>query len=1367
MLGTMSDEEEEEELEDEEEEEESSEEEYPAHGMAYEKPTVSNARMAGVSLGEKQLREAQEEEARAVDPGHQEPGAANSLRKLLRQRYGTCVQGWRQALDRRCTHFISRADFFLALRELGFSGSAKAAWVELGGCSSESGPGKMQVTLADLDAPAAELLSNFFREFQEEVGKLPELLAGCDGLRIGRSRFLERCEPLGKPRFESPAMDLDAVFKQLQTHGAVTEADVMWLQDYCIRAKRRASSDEAEARRIMREQRLEASAKATRVRAVDNFKTLLRHRFGSVMTGWRKAMDTEHKGEITAEELQNAADRLGFKGDVGGIWEELVTDDGYALGLVDLEPAVVQVVEVFKAQCVDRYGSLAKAFEGLEAVRKPLVTRDEFSRFCEELRFHGNKHLLFDYLDERHVGEILLTTIDAKTAQKAFPQAERKQAAQLHKTLEPRPAKPPRVTLQSRAAEQCGATRRLPEEEPSARQNLLAVLEQRFGSPVRAWGQVIDRKHKGKVKTDEFLVGCAAAGFTGSKTKLLQEMGLKDGSSVRLRDIAPEAVEECKEFKSQAGAKLAGIVTSLEASAPTSRANKGYKVEKKEFAGICKRLGYEGSVDRIFAHFDVTAEGGVNTRSLSALQEAKHEEKAMPILVKKHLEARQHRWQKKLAEQVVPPMQQLRTKQDTLLQAGREKRAAKRGEEEERKELLRALESKAGSVARAWRLAFDPDNQGEVDLQQFKDGLQNTGVLDLEGDEADAQKAARFFEAFCDEETGVVTLDCMDRRTPAALHEFLARCAARCGGVVQAFIDLDPEGTGVASREGFRHMCHAIKMTDNVRRLLEYLDPNEENEVPLELIHATAAEEAKQFVEHRKEVRKEQLRIDEEKGRMHMKKEPPAIGVPVGVTVRKQERDLEAGRRVLAELKRRLIREHGTLVRAWRKVLTPKGNGHKGRIGFAAFESACKAVGIEGDAQAAWQALEKKGKSLSLNEFDPGVATDFRELRARIAERYGSVEHAFEEVDSSASYELDFKGFLNLCYECQFRGNERRIFEYLDPEDSQRVPLAAIDRKAVETLKEKRKQLEGKVRSKGVDTADIGAATPATGSTSTALEGVARSFREHLARRFGSAMRAWRVLDREGRVALTKQEFVHAVPATGYSGNTSTLWAALCSEDQRLISLREVDPEVFNALATFRRRCKRKGGLQKAFQDATGEPTRRLSREEFLDLCRRVRCPRPWDVLFEQLDTRSSGSVTWEDVRFLEEHWKWNPVRPLRRAPGSGGSDELPWTPERSTGQGPLFTSLRPRKVTLKKATSLPALAAAPALRDNWNDRHHIRDTRDNKETQLLHLMTCVMTKDQDRIKRRVAQQMLEVPTHQWLQEHMLAEAEEEEDDYA
>jgi len=70
-----------------------------------------------------------------------------------------------------------------------------------------------------------------------------------------------------------------------------------------------------------------------------------------------------------------------------------------------------------------------------------------------------------------------------------------------------------------------------------------------------------------------------------------------------------------------------------------------------------------------------------------------------------------------------------------------------------------------------------------------------------------------------------------------------------------------------------------------------------------------------------------------------------------------------------------------------------------------------------------------------------------------------------------------------------------------------------------------------------------------------------------------------------------------------------------------------------------------------------------------------------------------------------------------------------------------------------------------PALRPNWNDRHQIVDTPANMDSQVVHLVTCVLTQDADKVRQRVAQNIQDVPTREWCEDKLAPTDDEEDED--
>jgi len=433
------------------------------------------------------------------------------------------------------------------------------------------------------------------------------------------------------------------------------------------------------------------------------------------------------------------------------------------------------------------------------------------------------------------------------------------------------------------------------------------------------------------------------------------------------------------------------------------------------------------------------------------------------------------------------------------------------------------------------------------------------------------------------------------------------------------------------------------------------------------------------------------------------------------------------------------------------------------------FMQVFRKVGIKGDAEVAWHAMGIKGDEFSLSDFDRDVKQDLDELRERLVQRYGSLVKAFSELDVNGSFQLEYKDFLRLCYEVQFRRNERRLFECLAQEGlpdqvSPVMSLAAIDEEAV------RKVIEDRDAKKATEAADGDQLSESVETKAKARDPV-RAFREVLMRRFGNMLRAWKAIDNEGKNVLTRSEFIQALPATGYGGGPQLLFDALLAakgpplrkskkfrKNWQSVCYRDVDPEGFELLLQFRTAFMRDlESLAEAFR-----PGKEFSRNDFYTLCRKAQCPQPWDPVFDLLDASGRGRVCWDDVRFLEERWSWkddlgSPIR-LPGLPYTRGRSE--GLPPRVEGIGHLATSMRPAKVSMttirRSSMSLPDLRRPSSpLRSNWNDRHQVVDTRSNKTEQMVHWLGKVQREENEKIRRKVAYKLLEVPTAEWLQEHV------------
>lgn len=165
-------------------------------------------------------------------------------------------------------------------------------------------------------------------------------------------------------------------------------------------------------------------------------------------------------------------------------------------------------------------------------------------------------------------------------------------------------------------------------------------------------------------------------------------------------------------------------------------------------------------------------------------------------------------------------------------------------------------------IAKAWRLALDPELKYAIEnVDQLMKGLKRAGQMPPDGGEHALRTIAeRLFQACQSKETEQITLDCLDPKTPAMMEKFKDRCEERFGSLQDAFESVDVEGVGIVSREDFRLLCHEVKATDGIFRLMEFLDPKRTGEIRLSLIDGEVTEDAMLATQTRRQMQKSQAR---------------------------------------------------------------------------------------------------------------------------------------------------------------------------------------------------------------------------------------------------------------------------------------------------------------------------------------------------------------------------------------------------------------------------------------------------------------------------------------------------------------------------
>ena len=319
-------------------------------------------------------------------------------------------------------------------------------------------------------------------------------------------------------------------------------------------------------------------------------------------------------------------------------------------------------------------------------------------------------------------------------------------------------------------------------------------------------------------------------------------------------------------------------------------------MEIEEFYKVTDAIEYPGDPERLLKHLDPGNVGYVNTRTLRILNEQNSEEKAVPQFLRKYAEHRQVLLDQKIASVVIPPTKELLAKQDSLRENCLEEWHTKREARNAKDDFIKALISKFGSdlekantrsanlrlwmlvmsfvyvgtvhsvfasgwgIAKAWRLALDPELKYAIEnVDQLMKGLKRAGQMPSDGGEHGLRIVAeKIFQACQSKETEQITLDCLDPKTPAMMEKFKDCCEERFGSLQDAFEKVDVEGVGIVSREDFRLLCHEVKATDGIFRLMEFLDPKRSGAIRLALIDGEVTEDAMLATQTRRQMQKAQ-----------------------------------------------------------------------------------------------------------------------------------------------------------------------------------------------------------------------------------------------------------------------------------------------------------------------------------------------------------------------------------------------------------------------------------------------------------------------------------------------------------------------------
>jgi len=295
------------------------------------------------------------------DAEHLGVQGVQGFRLYLQKKFGSIVAGWR-VMDKDHNGRLSFYEFCNACRDMGYAGNLKRLWADLD--VNLNG----LVSLVEVDPRVGKTVGKFKIALIQKYGDmLTAWQKGIDMNNNGKIEEKEIAECLERLGLQGE-IDSKKLFRMLSFHGG----HGLTLQEFDPDAYNRWQSgdltgihaerslemqdlkdefgDEIEVPpsllerhdpeavlkwRAKLKQESKNDVKAAYLRdnglrlglhTVDGFKQALINRCGSLLGAWREALDLDGNSRVTFGEFCLALERLGFHGDVSGLWKQLVVD---------------------------------------------------------------------------------------------------------------------------------------------------------------------------------------------------------------------------------------------------------------------------------------------------------------------------------------------------------------------------------------------------------------------------------------------------------------------------------------------------------------------------------------------------------------------------------------------------------------------------------------------------------------------------------------------------------------------------------------------------------------------------------------------------------------------------------------------------------------------------------------------------------------------------------------------------------------------------------------------------------------------------------------------------------------------------------
>lgn len=503
-------------------------------------------------------------------------------------------------------------------------------------------------------------------------------------------------------------------------------------------------------------------------------------------------------------------------------------------------------------------------------------------------------------------------------------------------------------------------------------------------------------------------------------------------------------------------------------------------------------------------------------------------------------------------------------------------------------EIVRAALHITPNVIRTWVQHFDHKFERQIDCQKFCAGLR---ALRFEGD------PELLFLRLDVDKIDEVTLDIIDPDAAKLWMGFRMWCVKTFTDEKTMINELS-RGYGSASRDAFLTNLRRLGWGgENEELLFEALNLHDKQELrPYDLTFF--AVDKRKFMKARK-------------------------GMPEAVKLKThaaQKRTLMTKAR--KDFKAFLKKKFGTLLRAWRTLDADDSMFMQKNELFRAVKDLC----WQGDARILWQGLDKDGSGITtLQELDLKSAEQLAKFKQQVGEKFGDAQAFFQAIDTSRINKVRQQDFIEKCDRFGITRADKRLFHGLDWEGKKF--LTAKDLSFVDLWKCPRYL------------------------TCSANAQAARDFKSALLQIYPTVLKAWRqLLDRDGSNVVGWEEFEAAAKRLNFQRDLPGAWRFFDQDISGSISFGELDVASYAELSNFKSWADEEfGGVRAAFAVLDEDNSGDFNVREFIKMLRFYGFQGDCRALFSTLDCDGQGSVSLNEVAFLDLWESAPPSTPLRK----------------------------------------------------------------------------------------------------------------------